>query len=255
MLRHQTVSLLKHPGGICQPYMRAISSLQLRTCSPVTCFPLTTRPQTTTRPSNISIKAFGLNNLEYSLHNKGYARRRKGLSAGQLGSSRMASGLSGVANDAGVQNAAVVAALNAQAETQAEASSVSDTSAGADVADKGPVVQHIIMRRDLVDTLNWPLGSVVSQGCHASVAAMWMYKDDAVVQRYCGPDNLDSMHKVVLEVKGEMQLRKLSEKLAEAGVDHKLWIEQPENVATCLATKPHHKADVAPHFKRLKLFK
>ena len=60
---------------------------------------------------------------------------------------------------------------------------------------------------------------------------------------------------VVLEIKGEVQLRALSVKLGEAGVAHKLWVEQPEGVATCLATAPAPKSVVAPHLKKLKLCK
>lgn len=121
--------------------------------------------------------------------------------------------------------------------------------------ERGPLVQHIVIRRDLVEALKWPLGSVIAQGCHAAVAAIWQEREQAAVQQYCGNDNIDSMHKVVLEVKGEPQLRSLSEKLAEGNVGHKLWVEQPENVATCLATSPHFKADVASYFKKLKLCK
>ena len=60
---------------------------------------------------------------------------------------------------------------------------------------------------------------------------------------------------VVLEIKGETQLRTLAEKLAEAGVAHKLWVEQPEDFPTCLATAPSHKSAVGSHFKKLKLCK
>lgn len=60
---------------------------------------------------------------------------------------------------------------------------------------------------------------------------------------------------VVLEVKGEAQLTKLAQDLEAAGVRHKLWVEQPENFPTCLATAPYRKDDVQQHFKRLKLCK
>ncbi|KAK1289265.1 hypothetical protein QJS10_CPB18g00121 [Acorus calamus] len=63
------------------------------------------------------------------------------------------------------------------------------------------------------------------------------------------------MHKVTLEVKGEVQMVKLSEKLREGGIAHKLWVEQPENTPTCIATKPYPKAEVAAFFKKLKLCK
>ena len=60
---------------------------------------------------------------------------------------------------------------------------------------------------------------------------------------------------VVLEVKGEAQLTQLAEKLAEAGIAHKLWIEQPENFPTCLAVKPYPKSAVAPLMKKFQLCK
>ena len=63
------------------------------------------------------------------------------------------------------------------------------------------------------------------------------------------------MLQVVLEVKGETQLRNLAAKLTDSGVAHKLWIEQPEDFATCLATHPAAKSSVAAHFKKLKLCK
>ncbi|XP_020207518.1 uncharacterized protein LOC109792507 isoform X2 [Cajanus cajan] len=56
------------------------------------------------------------------------------------------------------------------------------------------LVQYVVLRRDLIDT--WPLGSVVTQGCHASVSAIWSNKDDPFTVDYCSPDKIDSMHKV-----------------------------------------------------------
>ncbi len=49
--------------------------------------------------------------------------------------------------------------------------------------------------------------------------------------------DLDGMTTVVLEVPNESQLRRLSSRLEEAGVQHKLWVEQPEDYPTCLATR------------------
>ncbi|MED6219335.1 hypothetical protein PIB30_034853 [Stylosanthes scabra] len=113
------------------------------------------------------------------------------------------------------------------------------------------VVQYVVLRRDLIDT--WPLGSVVTQGCHASVSTVWSNKDDPVTIDYCSPEKIDSMHKVTLEVKGEAQIKNLSEKLTSGGIIHKMWIEQPENIPTCLATKPYPKSVVSSYFKKLKL--
>lgn len=56
-------------------------------------------------------------------------------------------------------------------------------------------MQYVVLRRDLIDT--WPMGSVVTQGCHASVSAIWSHKEDPHTLQYCSPENIDSMHKVI----------------------------------------------------------
>ncbi|KAJ1698006.1 hypothetical protein LUZ63_006518 [Rhynchospora breviuscula] len=122
-------------------------------------------------------------------------------------------------------------------ETVGEPPSQSRTDGG---SSDDVLVQYVVLRRDLIDT--WPLGSVVTQGCHASVAAVWTHRDHPDTLGYCSDSNLDHMHKVTLEVKGETQLKNLAEKLEAASIQHKLWIEQPENIPTCLATRPYPKS-------------
>lgn len=56
-------------------------------------------------------------------------------------------------------------------------------------------------------------------------------------------------------MKGEAQLLTLAKKLEEAGVDFKLWNEQPENYPTCLATRPYPKEEVSHLFKKCNLAK
>ncbi len=60
---------------------------------------------------------------------------------------------------------------------------------------------------------------------------------------------------MVLEVKDEAALRKLSEALTAGGIGHKLWVEQPEDFPTCLATRPYSKSEVAAFFKKFQLSK
>ena len=50
-------------------------------------------------------------------------------------------------------------------------------------------------------------------------------------------------------------LQNVADDLLKNNIQFKLWIEQPENFATCLATKPYYKPDVEKYFKQLKLFK
>ena len=58
----------------------------------------------------------------------------------------------------------------------------------------------------------------------------------------------------IIQIKSEEELTKLSAQLKENGIKHKLWIEQPENFPTCLATKPYPKKEIQSYFKKYKLY-
>lgn len=116
-----------------------------------------------------------------------------------------------------------------------------------------PIVQYVLVRGDLMKTLKWPLGAVIAQACHACTAVMHMFCEDPVVKEYL--KDLNSMHKVVLEVPDENSLVELSKVLKEKEVLHKLWVEQPENFPTCLVVKSYRKEEIQMYFKKFKLMK
>ncbi|XP_037559538.1 putative peptidyl-tRNA hydrolase PTRHD1 [Dermacentor silvarum] len=117
----------------------------------------------------------------------------------------------------------------------------------------GVLVQYVVVRSDLLTELSWPFGAVIAQACHACTAALHFFGNDPNTIAYT--ENLDGMHKVVLAAPTDSKLLALSQALQAASIDHKLWTEQPENIPTCLATKPYAKADVQSFFKDFKLFK
>nr|XP_021154195.1 putative peptidyl-tRNA hydrolase PTRHD1 [Columba livia] len=53
----------------------------------------------------------------------------------------------------------------------------------------------------------------------------------------------------------EAALVALAETLKQHDIDHEVWTEQPENVATCLALRPYPKERVHQHLKKFKLLK
>lgn len=61
------------------------------------------------------------------------------------------------------------------------------------------LVQYIIVNGTIHRTLNWPIGAIIAQCCHAATAVGHLYADDADTAAYY--KDLDNMHKVVLEVK------------------------------------------------------
>lgn len=115
------------------------------------------------------------------------------------------------------------------------------------------IVQYIVVRGDLIRELNWPVGAVIAQACHAVTAVTHLFYDDEHSQQYL--KDLDNMHKVILEATNGDSLVDLRNKLEENGIKHKLWIEQPENIPTCLVAKPYPKEDVQKYFNKFKLFK
>ena len=60
------------------------------------------------------------------------------------------------------------------------------------------LVQYLVLRKDLWTSLNWPLGSIIAQACHASTAALWLNKESVATEAYCAGHNLEHMHKVSL---------------------------------------------------------
>jgi hypothetical protein len=79
-----------------------------------------------------------------------------------------------------------------------------------------------------------------------------MHKEDEGTREYL--DKLDSMHKVVLAAPDLESLTKLATVLSERQISYKLWIEQPENIPTCIAIKPYPRNEVKGLVQHLKLF-
>lgn len=93
---------------------------------------------------------------------------------------------------------------------------------------------------------------VLAQGAHAAIAAVVKNLDKTKTQLYL--DQLDTMHKVVLKAESDEQLDELIANLKQSRVEHHVWLEQPENIRTCVATAPHDKALLSPLFRPFKLF-
>lgn len=114
------------------------------------------------------------------------------------------------------------------------------------------LVQYIVLRKDLAKPpLRWSAGSVVTQACHASVAAVAAHFDDEGVREYA----LGQMRKVVLAARDEDELAAVAQRLERAGVPHSVWTEEPEGVRTALATRPGRAEELRPLFSDLKLYR
>lgn len=119
--------------------------------------------------------------------------------------------------------------------------------------DPATIVQYIVVRGDLMRTLKWPVGAIIAQACHGVTAVTHKFQEDDHTKTYL--EDIDNMHKVVLEAPDETSLKNLDAILEKDDIKHIMWMEQPENIPTCLVAKPYPKKDVQSYFKKFKLFK
>jgi len=108
-------------------------------------------------------------------------------------------------------------------------------------AHSAPLVMQIIIRRDLMDVENWGVGPLIAQGAHAATAVLYESRALPETQLYLA--DLHNMRKVVLQTPDADTLTKLSALLSKANppIAHHLWLEQPENVPTCIALAPNRR--------------
>ncbi|KAJ2690302.1 hypothetical protein IWW39_000853 [Coemansia spiralis] len=102
----------------------------------------------------------------------------------------------------------------------------------------------IVMRKDLVKVHATP---------HDTLAAIHKFREDERVKEYLS--DVDGMHKVVLETKNEASLVKVADSLKQQDIPYYLWVEQPENTPTCLATVPVMRSDLGDALKRCSLLR
>lgn len=119
-----------------------------------------------------------------------------------------------------------------------------------------PLIMQLIIDRNLIGDPHWTLGPLLAQASHATAAIIARTLPTCPqTQEYVSSENLPNMHKVTLKTASKgagADLRELSKKLDEAkselGNDfpeHHLWIEQPENIPTCIAIAPNRKPQVS----------
>ncbi|CAG2115323.1 unnamed protein product [Medioppia subpectinata] len=113
------------------------------------------------------------------------------------------------------------------------------------------LVQYIVVRGDL----QWPVGALIGNACHASVAAIVRHMSSGDKHTIEYIQHLESMTKVVLKADNEEVLRDVCHKLSQNSIAYHLWTEQPEGIITCVATTPRPRDVLKPLLNHLKLFK
>ncbi|KAK7691772.1 hypothetical protein QCA50_005175 [Cerrena zonata] len=104
-----------------------------------------------------------------------------------------------------------------------------------------PLVMQIVVRRDLLEAEGWGVGPLMAQVAHATAAILHETRDIIETRSYL--EDLKNMRKAVLQTSNETSLLKLSTLLSNATppISHHMWVEQPENVPTCIALAPNRR--------------
>ena len=116
--------------------------------------------------SRVASRSFVLQNLPPSGHQQRHCRRRSSM------------------------------ATPAAAGEALPAASAAPADGGQQQDENDPIVQWVVLRRDLWGELGWPLGPVIAQACHASTAAMFLHLEDEQTRAYVSPGAIDHMHTV-----------------------------------------------------------
>ncbi|KAI0333011.1 peptidyl-tRNA hydrolase II [Cubamyces sp. BRFM 1775] len=121
------------------------------------------------------------------------------------------------------------------------AETTSSASSAQTPAQQQPLVMQIIVRRDLLNAEGWGVGPLMAQVAHATSAVLHETRDRPDTQAYLG--DLMNMRKVVMQTNDQASIERLAGLLSQmdSPVPHHLWIEQPENVPTCLALAPNRR--------------
>ncbi|KAI0691900.1 peptidyl-tRNA hydrolase II domain-containing protein [Cytidiella melzeri] len=104
-----------------------------------------------------------------------------------------------------------------------------------------PLTMQIVVRRDLLEADGWGLGPLMAQVAHATAAVLHETRGRAETVAYL--EDLQNMRKAVLQTADEASLKRLSDLLQSSNppIPYHLWIEQPENIPTCIALAPNRR--------------
>ena len=119
--------------------------------------------------------------------------------------------------------------------------------------EKELIVQYIIVRGDLHRKQEKSFNAILQHTTSASTAAIHKYYHQKCTREYL--KDLDGMRKKVFQVNDEKGLLDLESKLVLNKIDYRMWFKQPDNYATCIATRPYPITEIAEYFKNVKIYK
>ncbi|KAH0829096.1 hypothetical protein J3R83DRAFT_2560 [Lanmaoa asiatica] len=122
----------------------------------------------------------------------------------------------------------------------------------------GPLVMQIVVRRDLFDKEKWGVGTLMAQAAHAATSvsvsltcprlstAVDAFRRQVLHETRERQETIDYLAdlRTMRKTPDVSTLERLSAALSNADpapIPHHLWIEQPENIPTCIALAPNRK--------------
>ena len=119
--------------------------------------------------------------------------------------------------------------------------------------EKEVIVQYIIVRNDVYRNQERSFNTILQHTSSAATSMIHKHYHHKYTRDYLKDG--DDMRKKIFQVKDEKELSDLSNTLTLNNIDFKVWIKQPGNYATCIATRPYPVTDMSQHFKNVKIYK
>ena len=119
--------------------------------------------------------------------------------------------------------------------------------------EKEVIVQYIIVRNDVYRNQERSFNTILQHTSSAATSMIQKHYHHKYTRDYLKDG--DDMRKKIFQVKDEKELSDLSNKLTLNNIDFKVWIKQPGNYATCIATRPYPVTEISQHFKNVKIYK
>ncbi|KAI5179457.1 hypothetical protein PAEPH01_2647, partial [Pancytospora epiphaga] len=92
--------------------------------------------------------------------------------------------------------------------------------------------QYILLRNDLKE---FSKGALIAQACHAVSYATTSFISHPDTVAYI--EDIKNMRKVILKIR-ETDIQEICSVFIENEVDFVVWVEMPEDIMTCVATRP-----------------
>ena len=119
--------------------------------------------------------------------------------------------------------------------------------------EKEVIVQYIIVRNDVYRNQERSFNTILQHTSSAATSIIHKHYHHKNTREYLKDG--DDMKKKIFQVNDIKELSTLANLLQSNSIDFRIWVKEPDNIATCLATRPYPVSEISKYFKNVKIYK